>query len=447
MSSSSAPTPRPAPPKVTIPGSRYHRVRKTVQTICVLLFILLPLFDIMRVDIPRQRFYFFGVELWISEFAILFLTMMFFWILIAAMAMIYGRFWCGYLCPQMIFSEAANSIENWITRKVNRRFSKSSDNARCWISKALVYTLGIPPSIFFAFVFVSYFVPPVDLFHRLMRFDIRTAGGILGAAVTAVTFFDFAFLRQRFCTSICPYGYLQNMLADKHTLLVHFHDPNHICINCAKCVRACPMEIDIRKSSHQLECTHCAECVDACSSILGKLNRQTLVQYGWGDDTSSFVEEHKWYRRIGFRDGKRIVILVLLLVYATGLSIAISLRKPVLIRIFPNRSELYTRAADGQIHNHFRLLASNRGHAQATVALSVSGLPSATITGLDKDVVLAPGESIERQFDIASPVSGAGLGINHITLQAQVTPTQTTQVFDESFIAPFEAEVKPTMRP
>ena len=88
----------------------------------------------MRVDIPRQRFYFFGVELWISEFAILFLTMMFLWILIAAMAMIYGRFWCGYLCPQMIFSEAANTTENWITKRVNRTCSRSSDKTRWWIS-------------------------------------------------------------------------------------------------------------------------------------------------------------------------------------------------------------------------------------------------------------------------------------------------------------------------
>src|SRR5689334_17561676 len=102
-------TPRAA--RVILPGTRYHVVRKTVQTICVTIFILLPLFNIMRFDLVRQRFYFFGAELWISEFAILFLTMMFLWILVAAMAMIYGRFYCGYLCPQMIFSEASVASE------------------------------------------------------------------------------------------------------------------------------------------------------------------------------------------------------------------------------------------------------------------------------------------------------------------------------------------------
>ena len=81
---------RNAAPRVTLPGTKFHRVRKTVQAICVTIFILLPLFDVMRVDLVRQRFYFFGAELWISEFSIIFLAMMFLWIFIAAMAMIYG---------------------------------------------------------------------------------------------------------------------------------------------------------------------------------------------------------------------------------------------------------------------------------------------------------------------------------------------------------------------
>jgi len=91
---------KPKKPRIIIPGTQYHRIRKAVQAICFIIFVTLPLFDIMRIDLPRQRFYFFGAELWISEFSIVFLTLMFMWILIAAMAMIYGRFWCGYLCPR-----------------------------------------------------------------------------------------------------------------------------------------------------------------------------------------------------------------------------------------------------------------------------------------------------------------------------------------------------------
>ena len=438
--STSASLPPSARP--TIPGTRYHRIRKTVQTICVTIFIFLPLFNVMRGDIVRQRFYFFGAELWISEFAILFLTMMFFWILVAAMAMIYGRFWCGYLCPQMIFSEASHASELAIERWVKKLFPSASAKTKKILAKTAFYVLGLPPSIFFAFVFVSYFVPPADLFQRLISFDIRTAGGIVGASVTAITFFDFAFLRQHFCTSICPYGYLQNMLADKHTLLVHFHDPRHQCINCAKCVRACPMGIDIRKGSHQLECTHCAECVDACSSILGKINRESVINYGWGDSAGEAVEEKKWYRAIGFRDGKRIAILVILMVYATGLSIAISLREPVLVRIMPNRMTLYTVAGDGLVHNRFRILASNRSHMEKQLTLTLDGLAKGKIILPNQPLVLAPGQTFQSEFDVAAPPATLQPGINHMRILAQI-PAQKMATFDETYFAPFDSTAVP----
>jgi cytochrome c oxidase accessory protein FixG len=441
LASAQMPIPRP-----TIPGTRYHRVRKTVQTICVSIFILLPLFDIMRVDIVRQRFYFFGAELWISEFGILFLTMMFFWILVAAMAMIYGRFWCGYLCPQMIFSEASVASEQFISRWVKKRLSFAPEKTRKVFARAAFYLLGIPPSIFFAFVFVAYFVPPVDLFHRLMSLDIRTAGGIVGASVTAITFFDFAFLRQRFCISICPYGYLQNMLADKHTLLVHFHDPNHQCIQCAKCVRACPMGIDIRQGSHQLECTHCAECVDACSAVLGRINRATVIDYGWGDSTGHAEEDRKWYRRIGLRDGKRVVILALLTIYAIGLSVVISLREPVLVRVMPNRMTLYTLSSDGLVHNQFRIVVSNRSHTQKQLTLALDGLPQGRILAAGAPLLIAPGQTVQTEVDVVAPQGALQPGVNHMRILASI-PAQKTGAFDETFIAPMDSTSSPKSTP
>ncbi len=428
-----------APPRVTLPGTRFHRVRKTIQAVCVTIFILLPLFDVMRVDLVRQRFYFFGAELWISEFSIVFLTMMFLWVFVAAMAMIYGRFWCGYLCPQMIFSEAANTIEKRIARMVNRKLTDLSPPARRLLTLGPLYLILLPASVFFSFVFVSFFIPPVDLFHRLLSFDIRTAGGIVGASVTLLTFLDFAFLRQGFCTAICPYGYLQNMLADSHTLQVFFQDANGQCIHCDKCVRACPMGIDIRKSSHQLECTHCAECIDACSGVLGRMGRQTLIHYAWGDAGRSQAEERKWYRRIGFRDGKRIAVLVLLTLYATGLAIVINMRQPVLVRIMPNRITLYTKGQDGLIHNTFRLVASNRGKTDAKVTLSLAGLPAAHIVGVEDGFALKPGDELQREFDVAAADSAVTPGVNHLRILVHVDPGQKDQSLAETFIAPMES--------
>jgi len=416
-----------ASPRVTLPGTRYHRVRKTVQSICVVIFILLPLTDAMRVDITRQRFYFFGAELWISEFS-----------------MIYGRFYCGYLCPQMIFSEAASMLQKKIVRTVNRKLSELSAATKAWIASVAFYIVLLPASVFVSFVFMSFFIPPVDLFHRLLSFDIRTAGGIVGASVTLLTFLDFAVLRQRFCTAICPYGYLQNMLADKHTLLVHFHDPNKQCIHCEKCVRTCPMGIDIRESSHQLECTHCAECVDACSGVISKLGRPTLIQYAWGDNRDAIETHLKWYQRIGLRDGKRVAVLVLLFIYATGLSIAIGMRQPVLVRVMPDRSSLYTLSPDGLIHNRFRIVASNRGRSESRLTLTLSGLSSAAIVGVDKGVTLQPGESLQQEFDVVASTLSVTPGINRMRIVAVVNPGQKPQTFDENFFAPFEMQTGPS---
>jgi cytochrome c oxidase accessory protein FixG len=441
MTTSSVSTNIPAgkPPRPTIAGTRYHRIRKIVQSICVVVFVILPLFNVMRLDLVRQRFYFFGVELWVSEFSILFFTMMFLWILVAAWAMIYGRFYCGYLCPQMIFSEAANDLERWIGRRVKRGLAKSSQWVQSILTHLLFYAVLLPPSVFFTFVCVAYFVPPADLFQRLLHFDLVTAAGIIGASVTLVTFLDFAFLRQRFCTAICPYGYLQNMLADKNTLLVHFHDPNKSCIHCERCVRECPMGIDIRQGGHQIECTHCAECVDACSAVLGKLNRPTLIRYAWGDTEEKATKPESWFRRIGFRDGKRIAILVLLAVYATGLSILIAMRQPVLVQIMPKRDSLYTLAPDGRVLNHFRVLASNRSHQQAQLKISVTGLQGAALAGLDGAQTLEPGQTLQREFDIAAPASALTPGINPMHIEADVTPGQKPLHFDENFFAPFPA--------
>ena len=223
-----------------------------------------------------------GESCWISEFGILFLSMMFLLFVIAAMAMIYGRIYCGYLCPQMIFSEASVSTENEIRRLVNK-YVNWDKQKRELLGRAIFLLLLRLVSVVLAFVFISYFVEPRDLFRRLMSLDIRTAGGIAGATTTLITFLDFWLLRQRFCTTVCPYGYLQGILGDGNTLLVHYRDPDHECIECKKCVRVCEMGIDIRNSPFQIECIHCADCIDACNEVLGRLGKKGLIHYSWGD--------------------------------------------------------------------------------------------------------------------------------------------------------------------
>jgi hypothetical protein len=174
------------------------------------------------------------------------------------------------------------------------------------------------------------------------------------------------------------------------------------------------------------------------------MGRQTLIHYAWGDSGRSAAAEHKWYRRIGFRDGKRIAILALLTVYATGLAVVINMRQPVLVRIMPNRITLYTLGADGLVHNTFRMVASNRGKQDARVTLSVADLASAQVAGDPKDIVLKPGDELQREFDLTANAASIAPGVNHVRILVHVDPGSKDQSLAETFIAPMDSEPSAT---
>lgn len=444
------PAPKPATKLAGKPGYNplpqqfsYHRYRRVVQFTCFLIFVALPFFNVMRFDIPRQRFYFAGYELWINEFGILFFTLLFLLYVIAAASMVYGRIYCGYFCPQMIFSEASLAVEDKLKRVVNKRLIKLPPKKRQWISRGLFYTVLAGLSVFLAFVFISYFVEPRDLARRLFTLDIQTAGGIAGAATTLITFLDFAFVRQGFCKTICPYGYLQGMLGDNDTLVVQYRDGNGSetpkdCIECKKCVRVCHMGIDIRSSPYQMECIHCGECIDACQDVLGRFGKQGLIHYAWGEKGELLTDQRApLLRRLGLRDGKRIVVMLLLLFYASGLFVVLSMRDNVLVRIAPVRTTLYRIGDDGQIRNRFRMTVANRQNKASDLTLSLEALPGARIE-LPQPLHLAAGSETQLEFEISAPPTALPQGVNHFQIFSRAMPGDETTITKMTFITPTE---------
>jgi cytochrome c oxidase accessory protein FixG len=397
----------------------WHPIRKRVHLVCFVLFVAIPFLNIVRFDIPRQRFYFAGQELWISEFVIVFFALMFLMFLVVAASVFYGRVYCGYLCPQMIFSEASLDFE----ARLRRYFIKGGWSKRA--ARAAFYGVLAIASVFLAFIFMAYFVEPRDLFRRLLSLDIHTAGGIAGASVTLLTFLDFALVREHFCTTVCPYGYLQGMLSDGNTLLVHYRDEGRACIECKKCVRVCPMGIDIRKSPFQIECIHCAECIDACDEILGKLGKPGLIHYVWGEKGPvAAARRQPW-------DARRTIVLLVLLFYASGLAIALSMRHPVLVRVSPDRSSLYT-VAGGRVRNRFRYDVANRGREAVTLTFAAPDLAEAEISIAPIRVI--PGESARGEFEIAVPAGRRAEMVTHFTIVAGGEKIPMT------FLAPVEGK-------
>jgi cytochrome c oxidase accessory protein FixG len=413
-------------------GNPWHHLRKRIHLICFLIFLALPFFNLIRFDIPRERFYFAGYELWINEFAIIFFAMMFLMFLVVASSVFYGRVYCGYLCPQMIFSEASVALEDGLRRMITKRLTGWTPEARKRIARALfLAVLGIA-SVFLAFIFISYFVEPRDLLRRLLALDLRTAGGISGAAVTLVTFLDFALVRLRFCTTVCPYGYLQGLLGDGNTLLVHYRDDTHECIECKKCVRVCPMGIDIRTSPFQIECIHCAECIDACDEILARLKKPGLIHYAWGEKGPVASQSRQPW------DAKRIIVLLLLAFYACGLFTALSMRHAVLVRVAPMRATLYRIGTDGRIYNRFRYTIANRSRKPSEVVISIHQLPGAVLSIESNPVRLTPGESKQGEFEISTPAARSRDLVSHFNIVASSVSDQVTDTIPMTFLAPAE---------
>lgn len=412
----------------------WHRLRKKIHAACFAAFLALPFLNLVRFDIPRQRFYFAGYELWINEFAIIFFALMFLMFLVVVSSVFYGRVYCGYLCPQMIFSEASIAIESRLRRAVVKKFPRWKPPARDRLTRGLFYGVIGAASVVLAFIFMAYFVEPRDLLRRLASLDVHTAAGISGAAVTIVTFLDFSLVRLRFCTTVCPYGYLQGMLGDGSTLLVHYRDDTHACIECKKCVRVCPMGIDIRQSPFQIECIHCAECIDACDEVLARLKKPGLIHYAWGEKGELAAKKrHPW-------DAKRAVVLVILLAYAGGLFAALQMRRAVLVHVSPDRARLYRIGTDGRVYNRFRYTIANRGRQRAAVVFSIHQLPGATLIMTSNPVASEAGESTQGEFEISVAAGRKQDLVTHFNIVTSTVPDQVTDTIPMTFLAPTESK-------
>jgi cytochrome c oxidase accessory protein FixG len=417
-------------------SQRHGPLRRKLYILCFLVFLGLPFTNVMRFDLPHMRFYFLGFELWISEFSILFFALMFLMFMLAASAIVYGRIYCGYLCPQMIFSEWSVGLERRVAGLVRKRLGGLGAQAQRWVAKAGFLALLALGSMFLAFAFTSYFIEPMDLLHRFLRLDLVTAGGITGAVVSLLAFLDFALVRHRFCTIVCPYGYMQGMLTDQHSLLVAYQDETQVCIDCKKCVKVCEMGIDIRDSPYQIECVHCGECVDACEDVLRKLGHPGLIHYAWGDE-AVMVGREPWLRRLGIRDGKRVAILLLALCYLTALGVTLSRRKPVLIQVAADRTTAFTKLPDGRIENRIRLNLSNRSSQPQTVQVWVEGLPGGEIVLEQNPIFLAPGAVVERIFALRAPLFPGAQDVNPIKVMTQASDGKGAQASELSFIMPY----------
>jgi len=253
---------------------KYHTTRRLSGAILITILIGLPFLRVhgesaFRFDIPSLRLLFFGTDIWMADFFIILVAVIFLTFLTLFTTTVLGRVWCGWLCPQTVLLDATPFMETSRTRGPAAAVAAS--------------LAGLALCAVIALSLIGYFVSPYDL-PALFRAGGTPARIVAGSwiALAVILFLDLLALRRSFCSTVCPYAKLQGVLFDDRTLVVAFDTRrSEECMQCAACVKACPMGIDIRKGL-QSACIHCAECVDACAARMAPGNRKPLVNYTFG---------------------------------------------------------------------------------------------------------------------------------------------------------------------
>lgn len=345
------------------------------------------------VDFEGRRFYFFFIELWPQEVYYItgLLILASFGIFLSSA--LFGRVWCGYACPQTVWTDLYIYVERAIEgdRNARMRLDKapwSLDKAGKKISKHAIWIL-IAAATGGAWVF--YFADAPTLFVDIFTGQASATVYLFIGLLTFTTYALAGTMREQVCTYMCPWPRIQAAMIDKDALSVTYRadrgEPRGAhkkgeswegrgdCIDCRQCVAVCPQGIDIRDGD-QLECINCALCIDACDDIMRKVDRPTgLIAY----DSYANIERRK--RGAGVRYKlirSRTILYGVLMALVAGLMIyGLANRQTLDLNVIRDRSPPFVRLADGSLRNDYALKIVNMSDVPRRVIIAVEGLPGA----------------------------------------------------------------------
>jgi len=365
-------------------------------------------------DLPARKFYIFGLVFWPQD--LLYLT---FLLVIAALSLFFftalaGRLWCGYACPQTVWTESFLWLEYMIegSRVRQIQLDRAPLTFRKFRIKATKHLVWLLFSAFTGFTFVSYFTPAKELLVELMQFRLGPWEAFWMFFYGLATYGNAGWLREQVCKYMCPYARFQSAMFDNDTLIISYDEKrgeprgarkpsiDHRraglgdCINCKMCVQACPTGIDIRDGL-QYECIGCSACIDVCNDVMDKMGYpQGLIRYTTQNAligaTSRIIRP-------------RIIIYGLILVSLFGIFLyLLSQRLPVGLDIIRDRNQLY-RETSGMIENVYTLKILNMDERPHDYNLRAEGLPDLVLALDQTPVEVDAGKVIDLPVRLRVP--------------------------------------------
>jgi len=362
----------------------FKKWRTIVYTFLILIFLGLPWIKInhhsaILIDIVHRKFAIFGLTFWGHDAPILFLVLFIFVLLLGSITALFGRIWCGWMCPQTVFIEAVfRKIEVLIEGSPNDR--KKLDQSPLTLKKMIKRSTKWIAYILISFVithsFLAYLTGPETLQKMITSSpSAHPSAFALMLVANIVILFNFGWFREQFCIIACPYGRLQSVFMDPNSLVIAYDqkrgEPRKStttntnegdCINCYRCVQVCPTGIDIRRGV-QLECIMCTACIDACDTVMEKINQpKGLIKYT--TEQSLAGKKTNWFR-------PRIALYFLLILIAS-ITLATIVSKRDLTPIFARNSKQspYWALPTGEIVNTFTINIHNQHFETINITLS-----------------------------------------------------------------------------
>jgi cytochrome c oxidase accessory protein FixG len=422
------------PPKVypRETSGRFSRLRVIAAWVLLGLFYVLPWINvggqqIVLFDLVNRQFHIFGMTLWPQDLFILSLLLA-----MAALSLFFftalaGRLWCGYACPQTVWTEVFLWMERVTEGSRNKRMKldKGPWTREKLMRKSAKQFLWISFALWTGLTFVGFFVPIRDLAPRVPTFDLGGWEAFWLLFYGLATYGNAGYLREQVCKYMCPYARFQSAMFDDDSLVISYDESRGEprggrrrdadykamglgdCIDCLACVQVCPTGIDIRDGL-QIECIACAACVDVCDEVMDKMNYpRGLIRY-----TTENALNNKPTRILRPRI---FLYLFALLAVATLIGLFLGGRDPLIADVLRDRTALY-RLVDSELENAYSLKLTNRSAEVMTLAIDARGLEGLRVVEPRAPVSVQPGQTLDLPLTLALPLTAADPGMQPMEL-------------------------------